>query len=198
MYKHIIKNKDRINLSIGLRKIAYFIFSVLIKPFIRIESINSEIIVNGEAKVIVANHISYMDPFVIIKAIGKKETLNSIFLVKEKHVSFMSKKMLERLGILTIGENTNESLSKALTTLKEGYSIFIFPEGTRSKSILRFRHVFSFLAYESKANVYPIAISKNKKSFKLNFIDPFTATESHIEDAEIIRSQILERLENEI
>ncbi|WP_029452899.1 lysophospholipid acyltransferase family protein [Clostridium algidicarnis] len=122
-----------------------------------------------EACLFVANHQSYFDVPALIYAI-------------DKPIGFVAKKELEKIpvykswmldikSVFIDRNNAREAIktiNEGVQYLKEGYSMGIFPEGTRSKS----KHMGEFkkgslkLATKSKVPIVPISINGTYKAFE--------------------------------
>ena len=133
-----------------------------------IETIGSENIPN-EPCVFIANHQSILDiPTIFIsnnkdiKFIGKKELLKTPF------IGYWFKK---GIAIPIDRENPREaikSINESIESIKNGYSIAIFPEGTRSKTseVLDFKKGSFRIAVKSKAPIVPVSIIGTERTFK--------------------------------
>jgi 1-acyl-sn-glycerol-3-phosphate acyltransferase len=111
--------------------------------------------------IFVANHASYVDPLAFIPSIPRR-------------VAIQLKKELFRIPILSFGmrlakfisvdrasrEASAESLKKALLYLKEGLSLAMYPEGTRSRDgrMLPFKRGAFVLAIQAGVPIVPVSI----------------------------------------
>lgn len=124
-----------------------------------------------DACVFVGNHTSILDiPVIFYSAdrhigfISKKEILKvpvlSYWLVREKGIALDRKN--PRDGVRMINEGVKN--------LKEGYSMMIFPEGTRSLDgkTLPFKKGSMKLAIKAKAPIVPVTIDSSFTSFEKN------------------------------
>ena len=124
-----------------------------------------------EPCVFVANHQGIFDMITVIayldRTIGfvaKKETIKLPIVsswMKEMHCVFLDRKNT-REGLKTMNE--------AVENVKNGHSMFIFPEGTRSKNgeIGEFKKGSMRLAVKSQAPIVPITIAGARKIFEEN------------------------------
>lgn len=137
----------------------------------------SQIVVKGEENlpegncVFIANHQSYVDiPSVLgyvkkpLGFIAKKELINIPFLstwMKEIHCVFLDRKNM-RTAVLSINDG--------IKNLKNGYSMLIFPEGTRSKGpkVGEFKRGSLKLAIKANVPIVPITLDGTYKSFEGN------------------------------
>lgn len=153
-----------------------------------------------EPCVFVANHTSMLDIPILVTCINskigfisKKEVLKypiiGFWLKKGKNVALDRNNV--RQGIQAINEG--------IDNIKEGYSMVIFPEGTRSKTdeLLPFKKGSLKLATKSKSKVVPVHIDrasrfleKNKKliggNIKITFFEPIDTNKlSKLEEKEL-------------
>lgn len=122
---------------------------------------------DGSRGVILApNHASYLDPPVLGISLKKPITyLAKDYLFKP----FFMGHLLRWLGCIPIKSESEDfkSMRQLLRVLKEGKSILIFPEGTRTVTG-EFQEVESgvgFLAVKSQAYVWPVYIEGSFKAF---------------------------------
>ena len=142
----------------------------------RIEVIGKENLPNDPGFSIYSNHTSMMDIPVLM------------YKLKEYPVAFLAKEVVGKLisvgkwtpelGCVMIDrENTRkgaEAIINVIKNVKNGSTVVIFPEGTRSKEfgkLLDFKHGSFKVALKSKAPLVPVSIVKpaNFKSIKWPF-----------------------------
>lgn len=133
-----------------------------------IEVINKEVIQKrrGVPTIYIGNHLSNVDGIVLNK------------LLKDNNVAFMAgvklsenpvtNLVLETVKTIHITPNSadKKAIKEAIKYLKEdGGSIFIFPEGTRSRSgsMIQAKKGFVLLAKMSKAEIVPIGLEGTEK-----------------------------------
>ena len=143
------------------------LFTVVTKLlfFVRIEG--KENLPEGGC-IIMGNHIAWLDPFLLamcardreIRFMGKKELWGNRFF------AWIAKQVR---GIpVDRGNADMASIRMSMTVLKAGYTLGIFPEGTRSKGegMLPLQGGASLLALRSKSPVVPVYIDGDYKLFK--------------------------------
>ena len=142
-----------------------------------IKIIGVQVIVEGldnipdEPFVLMGNHTSILDVPLLISSIdkdlgfiAKKEVLKipliGCWLEKGKNVAL--DRGNARQGVIAINEG--------IDNIKEGYSMVVFPEGTRSKdgSISEFKKGSMKLATKSKSKIVPVYIDRAFRSFEEN------------------------------
>ena len=134
--------------------------------------VNARIKIEGKEKLpqvpclFVANHQGFFDIPIIISSL-------------DRMVGFIAKKEITKIGLLTYWmkqincvfmdrQNIRESIksiNQGINILKNGHSMLIFPEGTRSKGprIGEFKKGSLKLALKSKVPIVPIAIDGSYK-----------------------------------
>ncbi|WP_432406458.1 lysophospholipid acyltransferase family protein [Wukongibacter sp. M2B1] len=137
-----------------------------------IEVINRDIIEKrkGIPTVYIGNHLSNVDGVILNR------------LLKNNDVAFMagvklSKNLVTNLVLDTVktihitpNSADKKAIKEAIKYLKDGGSIFIFPEGTRSRagSMIKAKKGFILLAKMSKAQFVPIGLEGTEKLFPIN------------------------------
>jgi 1-acyl-sn-glycerol-3-phosphate acyltransferase len=104
--------------------------------------------------VIVCNHQSMLDT-AFLMAVSSK-----IIIVANSHASshFVTKKVFQWMDFYTIPDQESADIPHLSELVKEGYSIVVFPEGTRNEksSILRFHKGAFYLAEKLHLDTVPI------------------------------------------
>ncbi|MDI6755993.1 MAG: lysophospholipid acyltransferase family protein [Thermodesulfobacteriota bacterium] len=131
---------------------------------IRLRSIGLEQLEKGQSYILVSNHASILDiPGIIsalsfpVRFVAKKSLgwfpLFGWFLSLSHHILIDRKKANSALV----------SLKKAGALLKNGISIVVFPEGTRTPDgqVKNFKEGAFLLALQSKAQIVPVSISRS-------------------------------------
>jgi 1-acyl-sn-glycerol-3-phosphate acyltransferase len=125
-----------------------------------------EYFIKGKAYVVVCNHRSFMDPPLSSPAIpGPNKTIAKIEMAKIPVFSIIYK----RGGVL-VDRKSEESRRKSYLKMKEvlnmGFSMCIYPEGTRNKTsepLTRFHDGAFKLAVETKTEIIPSIILDTTK-----------------------------------
>ncbi|MES2627858.1 MAG: 1-acyl-sn-glycerol-3-phosphate acyltransferase [Bacteroidota bacterium] len=106
--------------------------------------------------VIIANHSSFLDILLILMLNPKV-----VIVVKEwVYTSPLFGPMIRFIGYIYVGDGTNAGVEQARKLIGRGYSIAVFPEGSRSEngSLKRFHKGAFLLAQELGADITPILI----------------------------------------
>ncbi|CQR46706.1 1-acyl-sn-glycerol-3-phosphate acyltransferase [Paraliobacillus sp. PM-2] len=135
------------------------VVNLFLRPIYRFHVIGKENIPKNGPVIICSNHISNLDPPVV----GITCPREIYFMAKEE--LFRNKLLgglLLRVKAFPIkrGMQDRDALKKALAILKEGNTLGLFPEGTRSKTgkIGKGLSGVGFFALRSQATVIPCAI----------------------------------------
>lgn len=121
--------------------------------------INPQNIDNKAAVIYIANHSSFMDTL-SMGFLGDQV----IFLVNDwVYNSKLFGKAIRAAGYLSTNQSLESNIELLKARLKEGYSIMIFPEGTRSKSnkLNRFHKGAFWLAQQTNTDIIPIYMHGN-------------------------------------
>ena len=150
----------------------YDVFRPLAKGFISLRycvtSFGEENIPQKGAFILAANHISALDPVMIISHCPR--TLH--FMAKDelfKNPVFAS--FLKKMNVFPVKRQTSDkrALEFAKRIISSGWVLGIFPEGSRIKdaSPKRAKNGVSYLAAKTKADVLPVSIYKAPGGRKL-------------------------------
>lgn len=148
-------------------KILYCILRPFIKILFRPVDVGFENLPEGAA-IICANHSDGWDPFVFIFCVGKNDNVR--FMVKNEFEKWpFVGYILNKLGYVFVDRKANDisAIKKTLFYLKSGEKIFIFPEGTRTKSdgSVDPKKGALKIAAKVKCPIVPVFIPRTKKLF---------------------------------
>ena len=109
------------------------LFWLLLKIFWRMEIIGIENLPESGGLIIASNHVSYLDPAVLVASLNRK-----IYFITKKEVfknGFVSF-ILKNLNAISVDRENVDILAfkKAINILREEKVLGIFPEGTRSSN----------------------------------------------------------------
>jgi 1-acyl-sn-glycerol-3-phosphate acyltransferase len=131
----------------------------------------------GSQYIFVANHISYMDVPMIVKAIRQPlRALGKAELAKVPVFGF-----LYRYGAIMVDrsnlENRKKSVLQLKSVLKKGISVFIFPEGTfntTGKPLKEFYDGAFRIAIETQTPILPVIFPDTVKRLHYSSVFSFT------------------------
>lgn len=126
----------------------------------------------GKSRMIIANHLSWMDPAYQIFWIPKYKRILS---KKENAGGKLKTWFLHNVGIIFIDREKPElsSMRECINALKAGEDLSIFPEGTRNRENRELQSLKSgaaLIALKGGATVVPIAIHHKGKLFRRNYM----------------------------
>ena len=145
--------------ALGLVRAVFF-------PIYRVKIHNRERIPEGGA-VVCGNHTALSDP--VFAAFGTGSAKPLTFMAKaELFKNRLLRKVLLALGAFPInrGKADVSAIKQALTNLKDGKLLLIFPEGTRNKDgTAEAKAGAGMLALRGKVPVVPVYVTENKHLF---------------------------------
>jgi len=140
---------------------------LLSKLNISVEVLNKEKLPKDGNYLLVSNHRSIIDPLIVELAlkdsfihgfwVSKKELFNSFFFgtfTRNADAILLDR---ESANMTSFFKDTKE-------VVKKGYSIFVFPEGTRNKTdepISTFKEGAKLMALKNRINILPVFIKTN-------------------------------------
>ena len=172
--KKIIEGNSDVKLppSAKYAKILKFLFSPLFKFYFKYKYSGKENLGEG-AGIIVGNHQSYLDAFMLNNAFTYKELSNNYYIATALHFKSKTMKYLAGNGnIILVDANRNlkNTLQAASKVLKSGKKLLIFPEGARTRDgqLQEFKKTFAILAQELNVPIYPFVLKGAYEAFPYN------------------------------
>ena len=172
--KKIIESDSDVKLPPNVRygKVLKFILSPMFKFYFKYKYSGKENIGEG-AGIIVGNHQSYLDAFMLNNAFTYKEMENNYYIATALHFkSDFMKYLAGRGNIILVDANRNlkNTLQAAAKVLKSGKKLLIFPEGARTRDgqLQEFKKTFAILAKELNVPIYPFVLKGAYEAFPYN------------------------------
>jgi len=137
---------------------------LLNKLNIHIDIINKEKLPSDGQYLLVSNHRSVIDPLIIELCIKKTELFGHWISKKELYNSFFFGLFVRNAGTILLDRKNSQMssfFSDIKKTVKQGNSIYIFPEGTRNKtgsSLTKFKDGSRIIAVKNRLSMLPIYI----------------------------------------
>lgn len=156
-------------------------------PTFRPQIINKNLIPKEGKVILVGNHISKKDGFIL--AASTKRCVR--FIAKDELVKGKAKFFFTRIGLIPVNRRIkdNSVVPAAVKVLNNNHLIGIFPEGTINKTkdiIMPFKTGVIRMAIESGSPIIPFAIvgkyTKYKKNVKIVFGDKYHPKTKNIEE----------------
>ncbi|ABR48778.1 1-acyl-sn-glycerol-3-phosphate acyltransferase [Alkaliphilus metalliredigens QYMF] len=142
------------------------VVNILLRLLYKLELTHVEKIPTTGKAIICSNHFNLWDPLVIGTSLPRKVH----YMAKEELFSNpLMSLIIKNLGVFPVKRGTSDigAIKTALKILKEGNSLGMFPEGTRSKTgkMKEAMPGIAMIAIKSRSPVIPIAIISNYKLF---------------------------------
>lgn len=138
------------------------LFKLIAKPYFRLEGRNADNIPENGPYILAANHQSFLDGLFVMAFNRKKNVRKTFFFAKESHVRHSIVQMIAKRHNVIVMEPTNlkTSIQRMGEAIKQGKSIIIFPEGTRTETgeVGEFKKTFAILAKELNVPIVPCSI----------------------------------------
>ena len=163
-WKEVLKSEEDYKLptsSIGLIK-GKIIGKLLFNSYFRVKKEGS-INLPKEPFILIANHQSFLDVFILITMLPIGFLRKTYFMAKIKHFQKGFGKFLAdntNTIIVDINQNLGKTLKESAYALKKGKNMVIFPEGirTRDGELNEFKKSFAILSKELGVPVVPFGI----------------------------------------
>ncbi len=135
------------------------IFRLLSKVFWRVKVYNRENL-DFKNSIVAVNHQSLLDILILLSSISYK-VRKDMFITAKKELTFL-KYIFPGISYVFVdrSHNTLPALKAGADLLRQGKTLVIFPEGTRTEDgrLREFKTGAAFLAKELKKNIIPMAI----------------------------------------
>lgn len=147
-------------------RVIVWIVKIFLFPFYRIKVYGKENIPENEGVIVCANHWSNLDPIFLSISLPIKF---NYMAKKELFEIPVLKGILSKAGAFPVNRQGNDmkALRYAISLIKDGKTLGIFPEGTRLKEVDRdnMHEGVGFIAVKSKADILPIEIITSYRLF---------------------------------
>lgn len=165
----------------------------MIKDRIKVEG--RENVPEEGAYILASNHFSASDPI----DIGLSVRRQIMFMAKaELFQNPIAAWFFRNLGAFPVdrGKGDKTSINHFEEVLKEGYLMGIFIEGTRSKTgdFLPPKNGVSLIAYDTKASVIPVCITKTKRGKVVHFDKALSIEELGLENGKAKEFRVASRM----
>lgn len=153
-------------------------FKMFFKTYNRMTIKGVENIPTNGPFILAPNHQSYLDAPIAMAGVPKNQINDIYFYATEEHVQGKFLRFMANRHNIILMENRNlkNSILKLSKVLRQGKSIMIFPEGTRTFSgeMGDFKKTFAILAKELNVPIVPVRITGAYRMLKrgTRFIQP--------------------------
>ena len=172
--KKIIESDSDVKLPKDARYAKFL--RVILGPFFRFyfkyKCIDKENIKDG-AGIIVGNHQSYLDGFMVNNVFTTKEMNDNYYIATALHFKSKTMKYLANHGniiLVDANKNLKNTLQAAAKVLKNNKKLIIFPEGARTRDgqLHEFKKTFAILAKDLNVPIYPFVLKGAYEAFPYN------------------------------
>jgi long-chain acyl-CoA synthetase len=114
--------------------------------------------------IVAANHLSHLDAGLVRTALGRSGEHLFVLAATDTFFDTALKRAFfsHFAGLLPLARVTPDadSLRRAVETIEKGFSVLVFPEGTRSRSggLQEFRRGVGYLALRARVGVLPVKV----------------------------------------
>lgn len=211
---HKILNEDTHNLKLPNAwlddHIMLNLFKGLAKVWFRLEGKHAERIPEKCPYILAANHQSYLDGMFVMSFNRFHNVRKTFFFAKDTHVRHPYAQWMAKRHNVIVMEPTNlkNSIQRMGEAIKQGKSLLIFPEGTRTTTgeVGEFKKTFAILAKELNVPIIPCSIhgayeampkhSKFPRPYKVtvDYLDPIypQAEDTHESLSNRVRDAIVQ------
>ena len=140
---------------------------LLSKLNIAVEVIGRDKIKQGHQYLIISNHRSIIDPLVIEIALKGKDIHSLWIAKKELYNSFFFGVFTRNSGSILLDRESSQMgsfFNDIKSVVKQGYSISVFPEGSRNKTdtpLAEFKKGSQIIAVKNRLQMLPVFIQTN-------------------------------------
>jgi 1-acyl-sn-glycerol-3-phosphate acyltransferase len=150
--------------------------TLLSRLHIDVEVEGAEKIEAGGQYLIISNHRSIIDPLIIEMAL-KNKNINSLWIAKkELYNSFFFGTFTRNAGSILLDRDAKQMstfFKETKAKVAQGYSICVFPEGTRNKSdapLSEFKEGAQIIAMKNRLKILPVFIKTNANAVLMEAI----------------------------
>jgi 1-acyl-sn-glycerol-3-phosphate acyltransferase len=141
--------------------------TLLEKLDLEVKIINQEKIPQDGQFLLASNHKSVIDPLIIEIALKNSNLFGQWIAKKELYNSFFFGLFVRKAGTILLDREKSQMgdfFKDIKSAVKDGDSIFIFPEGTRSKGDIKlgkFKEGSKIIALKNRLDILPVYIKDN-------------------------------------
>lgn len=153
-----------------LYKFAKAVFSFVFKLFFKIEVFGADKVPTDRAVLLCSNHISLLDfAFIGVHTASDLSYLGKAEIVRVK----IFEKLLKSLGFIPIRRGMSDigAIKKLITTIENGKSVLIFPQGTRKRKLsvreTSFKNGAALVQKKTGCAVIPISVTTKTMTVRL-------------------------------
>jgi 1-acyl-sn-glycerol-3-phosphate acyltransferase len=156
MWPGTLQKKNERARRLVRRTFAYFVWQMRVTGVISVELENIERLKGSDGQLIIANHPTLIDVVLLVSLLPRSCCVVKGALFRNP----LLKGVVRATGYINNDTEPDELLRNCRETLAAGYSIVVFPEGTRTQpgQPLRFQRGASHIAVRCGADIVPVTI----------------------------------------
>jgi 1-acyl-sn-glycerol-3-phosphate acyltransferase len=144
------------------RRFGHFALKILVPLLCRVEVRGREYIPKRGPFLLVANHLSWVDPPLVVYLIPRDLGLTGLAAVAHRD-DFLLGAIMEYWGVIWVrrGGSDREALRQSLDTLASGLPVGVAPEGTRSDTgaLIEGKTGITYLALRASVPILPLSLA---------------------------------------
>ena len=179
-----------------------FVLRALSKLLYRVHASGTQNLAGAAALIIAPNHQCYLDGLFVSQSLTNARALKTRFFAKTRRIirrGFL-KAFARRSNVLImdINDNVSGSIRELAQALRQGESVMIFPEGTRTKDgcVGEFKQTFAIMAKEMGVPVVPVAIRGAYNALKAGATFPKLLSDIYVDYLPQMKARADESYEN--
>lgn len=146
--------KTKFHYHLVIYRVARFVIKYI--PLIRTKVINNQNETFDKPGIIICNHQSHLDLMFVLMLSPKIVVLTNQWVWNSPFYG----QLIKYADFYPVADGIENSIEKLSSLIERGYSVVVFPEGTRSEdcSILRFHRGAFFLAEKLQVDIIPLVV----------------------------------------
>ena len=179
-----------------------FALRALSKLLYRVHASGTQNLAGAVPLIIAPNHQCYLDGLFVSQSLTNAQAFKTRFFAKTRRIirrGFL-KAFARRSNVLImdINDNVSGSIRELAQALRQGESVMIFPEGTRTKDgcVGEFKQTFAIMAKEMGVPVVPVAIRGAYNALKAGATFPKLLSDIYVDYLPQMKARADESYEN--
>jgi 1-acyl-sn-glycerol-3-phosphate acyltransferase len=148
-------------------RFGHFVLNILVPLLCRVRVVGRENLPKQGPFLLVANHLSWVDPPLVAYLIPRELGLTGLAALAHRNDFFLGA-IMERWGVIWVrrGGSDREALRQTLHTLASGRPVGVAPEGTRSKTggLIEGKTGITYLALKAEVPIVALSLAGTDKA----------------------------------
>lgn len=186
----------------GFYSVLWRLLGPVVRLFLPIEVQGRENLPEGEAVMLCANHSSAWDPILLVLALWDNYPIR-IMAKKQLFKIPLLGGILRMLGAFPVDRGNSDigAVKNSIRSLKEGYSLMLFPEGTRvkEKGQVEVKSGAAMIAIRGGVKLVPVYVGMKKRLFcktpiifGLPFVPEYTGRNGTAEEYQLNAERVVD------